>query len=198
MDLMEHPSPDSVTAREIAKQAGLQHSLIFRHFGSMDQLVLAVAARYSVDYVDQVADRGDVFDGFDRALDFMLGGKSEVGMMARILMASDDLPRRGAYPGMAVHATQIEQTLAAGGDPSTAGLTGQPPRDPWVVTVFALALISGWTLVEDWALGAEALEAVGRDELRRQLHQVVRSMVAREAGLGDPAAVGSCISEHKA
>lgn len=69
-ELLDQLPPSAPATRNIARLAGVQQSLIFRHFGSKEQLVRAVAFRYALGYRDAVQAAGDdPMAGFHRADD---------------------------------------------------------------------------------------------------------------------------------
>jgi hypothetical protein len=72
--------------------------------------------------------------------------------------------------------TQLRQAHGAGGSAADA-------RDPWLLSAFAVALIAGWSFLEDWALAAGEASNVDREQVRQQFHEVVESLVRTEAGL---------------
>lgn len=179
-ELVSQRPPSAVTARDIADRAGLNHSLIYRHFGTKDRLITEVATRFSLGYLEAVRSGRDPIDGFGKAFDYMMQGKGGLSVFAHLLISGDDAARPGGYPGLDLHATQIEGAL---GERPGAEESPQADRDPWLVSVFALALVSGWAMLEDWAMGSPQLADLGREEVRCQLLSVVESMVRREAGL---------------
>ncbi|OAI38675.1 hypothetical protein AYO39_03515 [Actinobacteria bacterium SCGC AG-212-D09] len=176
-ELLSERPPSAVSTREIAALAGVQQSLIFRHFGSKEQLVREVAVRYSLGYRDAVQAAGaDPLAGFHHAVDYMLATKSSAALFAMAFVGTDPKTWPSSRPGIESHVTQIRQAQQAG-QASTDG------RDPRLVSAFVLALMAGWSFLEGWALAADSLADLDVEEVRRQLHEVVENLVRTEAGI---------------
>ena len=177
-ELLSQRPPSAVSTRDIAQLAGVQQSLIFRHFGSKDQLVREVAVRYALGYGEAVQGAGDdPLAGFHRAVDYMLSTKGRAALFALTFIA-DEAPETWppSRPGIEAHVTQIRQARGAGQAPPGA-------RDPWLVSAFALALMAGWSFLESWALAAGDLADLDVKKVREQFHEVVENLVRTEAGL---------------
>jgi AcrR family transcriptional regulator len=180
-ELLTQQPPSAVSTREIARLAGVQQSLIFRHFGSKEQLVREVAAGYAVAYRDAVQAAGeDPLAGFHRAIDFMLSTKGRAALFALTLIDEEaEETRPASRPGIEAHVTQIQQA-------SRDRRTTERHRDPWLVSAFALALIAGWSFLESWAMAAGGLADLDVEQARQQLHEVVDDLVRKETGLPGP------------
>ncbi|HVA08943.1 MAG TPA: TetR/AcrR family transcriptional regulator [Acidimicrobiales bacterium] len=177
-ELLAQRPPSAVATRDIAMMAGVQQSLIFRHFGSKEQLVREVAVRYALGYREAVQAAGDdPLAGFHQAVDYMLSTKGRATMFALTFIA-DEAPGTWpeSRPGLEAHVTQIRQARGAG--QTLAGA-----RDPWLVSAFALALMAGWSFLESWALVGGNLADADVEEVRLQFHEVVENLVRTEAGL---------------
>ena len=60
--LLVDKSPSKITVREIAREAKVQHPLIHRHFGTKEELIMAVHAR-SISKMDAVISKIESLDG---------------------------------------------------------------------------------------------------------------------------------------
>jgi AcrR family transcriptional regulator len=177
-ELLTQQPPSAVSTREIARLAGVQQSLIFRHFGSKEQLVREVAAGYAVAYRDAVQAAGDdPLMGFHRAVDFMLSTKGRAALFALTLIDEEaEETWSASRPGIEAHVTQIQQASPDRG-------ATERRRNPWLVSAFAQALIAGWSFLETWAMAGGGLADLDVEQARHQLHEVVEDLVRREAGL---------------
>lgn len=170
--LLSERTPADVTLREIAAAAGVQHSLIVRHFGSKAGLVRAVMARTSAGYAESVLAGADPADGFVQALRHLLAHPEATASFASALLASPgDRPAQTSYPGAELHRQLL--TEAAGPD----------SRDPRVVAAAGLCFVAGWALMEDWARVAFDLESVPLRDVRAEVFAMLRDLVARGADL---------------
>src|ERR1700727_1703503 len=63
-DLFPERPPSRVTIRDVAARAGVNHSLVHRHYGTKDNLLRAVMQLGSSDYskhIDELTDPADAF-----------------------------------------------------------------------------------------------------------------------------------------
>lgn len=166
--LAEQPASE-VTVREIAGRAGVQHTLIRRHFGSRDGLVMSVVAETLSQFAAAVASARDLtaavrvgFDQFSTNLALTSG-------MA-MLVVGRDVEELARYPLADAYEAQL---LGAGVDPARA-------REAAVVV---LALMSGWMVGERFWLG---MAGCGDDPRagREVVEQAVWALI--DAAMNDP------------
>lgn len=165
--LSEGPAAE-VTVRAIATRAGVQHSLIARHFTSKDELVAVALGELAAEY-QAVVDGGDgPADGYLRALDHLRANPT-----AAVAMASGGSARAGSspedrFPGYATHLGQI---IAAGA-----------PDDEHtrLVAGVAMALVAGWTFLEPIVLAAADLEHLDPDAVQDEIAGIVTRLIERE------------------
>jgi AcrR family transcriptional regulator len=169
VELLSEGPVDAVTVRAIASRAGVQHSLIARHFTSKDELV-AVALGELADEYRGVVEGGDgPADGYLRALDHLRANPT-----AAVAMASGGSARAGdspeaRFPGYAAH---LDQVLAAGApdDEHTRLVAGA-----------AMALVAGWTFLEPIVLAAADLEHLDPDAVQAEIAGIVNRLIQRES-----------------
>lgn len=152
--------PMSVSLRAIAEEAGVNYGLVHRHFGTRDDLLERLLARYA----DRWAERLGPDTGYDEALDVLLGPTAETGAYLRLLawrLLAD--PDKGAEAHRR-HATLDRLADLPGGD---------DPR----ATAAALALVFGWRLFHPFLTAALHL-----DGEEAALHEDVRAAAHRLAG----------------
>ena len=171
--LFAQQAPPTVTLRQIAARADVQHSLIIRHFGSKAGLVRAVVDRTAGAYAESVLRGDDAADGFVQAMRHLL--ENPVASAAFVnAQRSADQPRavQRSYPGATLH----RQLLTDAAGPQS--------RDPRVVAAVGLTLAAGWAMLEGWARVAFDLEAMPIDELRNEVAAMLRDLIERGADLG--------------
>ena len=172
--LSEGPAGD-VTVRAIASRAGVQHSLITRHFTSKDELIAVALGQLAADY-RQVVEGGDgAADGYLRALDHLRANPT-----AAVAMAVGGSARAGGspedrFPGYAAHLDQIFGT-GAPDDEHTRLVAG-----------VAMALVAGWTFLEPIVLAAGDLEHLDPDAVQAEIAGIVTRLIQRETALTEPA-----------
>ena len=171
--LAERPT-GGVTVRDIADRAGLHHSLIHRHFGGKEQLLKVVTARLAMQYWEAVytaeVTPEDPAAGFKAALDYLQRDPGERAAAFAGLLLGDPAAYlvQESFPGVELHVAQLQRLLDG---------ASTTKRDPRLITVAAVALIGGWTLLEDWAMRAGGLEDLSQKEVRSQIVEILDDMV---------------------
>jgi TetR/AcrR family transcriptional regulator, repressor for neighboring sulfatase len=163
-ELFAERGPAATSIRDIATRSKVNHGLVFRHFGSKDQLVGAVLENLGTT-LTELLDSGAPADVVDRALD------RQMRVMARTLL--------DGYP-----AAQLQKRF-----PNIASLIGwvRPVHDDDLSARLAvangLALQFGWRLFAPILRSATGLDELSDDEIR----EVVRTEVGRILNPADPA-----------
>jgi AcrR family transcriptional regulator len=166
-ELFSVRSPSEVSLREIAARAGVQHSLITRHFGSKDALVREVVERTLDGYVAAVSSCDDAVDGFVRALEHVAAHPASFQAMARALIdEAGDAPRIDPTAGLRIHRDQLGSCADDADD-----------VDPDVLVVALMAFTSGWAFLEDRWLRTAGLGDADRARVRGQIAQLIRRLV---------------------
>src|SRR5246127_4420364 len=155
-DLFAERGPAATSIRDIAARSKVNHGLVFRHFGTKEQLVGAVLDRLGADLSD-LLESGAAPDVLEQALD------RQMRVMARTVL--------DGYP-----AEQLQKRF-----PNVAGLldAGRPRHDTEIgarlAVANALALQFGWRLFAPILRSATGLEDMPEAEIR----EAVRTEVAR-------------------
>lgn len=170
--LFARRAPATVTLRQIAERADVQHSLIIRHFGSKAGLVRAVVEQTAGGYAESVLRGEDAADGFVQAMRHLLDNPVAAAAFASAQLSAER-PRavQRAYPGAALHTELLTDAAGPGS------------RDPRVVAAVGLTLAAGWAMLEGWARVAFDLERMPVDELRDEVSAMLRDLVERNADL---------------
>lgn len=168
-DLFAERGPAATSIRDIAEQAGVNHGLVFRHFGAKDQLVARV-----LDHL--AAESGAALDnsGGDRSvLDVAL--RRHLTVLARSIL--DGYPVARMQRGFPVISRLIERARPGYGSDRAASLA--------VANVAALEL--GWQLFGPFLRGAAGLEDMSEAELRRDIDlRAARLVRSEDADPGPP------------
>ena len=155
-DLFAERGPAATSIRDIAARSKVNHGLVFRHFGTKDQLVGAVLDNLGTTLTD-LLDSGAPADVVDQALD------RQMRVMARTLL--DGYPAAQLQKRFPNIATMIDWVRPVHGDDLSARLA----------VANGLALQFGWRLFAPILRSATGLDELTDDEIR----EVVRTEVGR-------------------
>jgi TetR/AcrR family transcriptional regulator, repressor for neighboring sulfatase len=176
-ELFAERPPSRVTIRDVAARAGVNHSLVHRHFGTKDNLFKAVLLRGSTDYSARIDHLTDPAAAFRAGFSFASEEDPVAAATARALLDGTIRPRDGqGYPGMERHIALLQSAVAARG--------AEPRFPPRLITAAAFALMSGWFLLEDSLVISAGLGAVRREELRTQVADLIAFLIETASGLG--------------
>lgn len=155
-DLFAERGPAATSIRDIAARAKVNHGLVFRHFGTKDQLVGAVLDNLG-ENLSGVLSSGAPVDVRDQAMD------RQMRVMARTLL--DGYPAAQLQKRFPNIATLIEWVRPVHGDDISARLA----------VANGLALQFGWRLFAPILRSAAGLDDLTEEEIR----EVVRKEVGR-------------------
>ncbi|MEO1058632.1 MAG: helix-turn-helix domain-containing protein [Actinomycetota bacterium] len=166
-DLLATRSPSEVSLREIARRAGVQHSLITRHFGTKDNLVAAVVQRTLAAQDEALADTESAADAFTAALEHIAAHPASYQAVARAVI---DPERRSAGDLPTAGFEMIRERLAN---------DGQLPDDIDVdiAAVALMAFASGWGFLEDRWLATAGLGDADRAVAREQVALLMQRLL---------------------
>jgi TetR/AcrR family transcriptional regulator, repressor for neighboring sulfatase len=167
--LFAEAGPNEVSLRAIAQEAGVTYGLVYRHFGTKDELLERLLARYADRWREHLGDDPD----YEKALVDLMGPTFDTGPYLRLLTwtlltgASD----RGAE-SYRKHTTLDELPPLTSGDGTDA------ERDARLRTAGALAFFFGWRFFNPFIRAALHLDDEDPDELqaamRAHLHGLIR------------------------
>lgn len=166
--LLSDRLPDQVTVRQIAERAGVQHSMITRHFGSKAALVAEAVGSVAGGYAAAVQHADGPAAGFVAGLRHLrsLPVSGLVLAAPSADRAGDDEAER--FPGFAAH---VRQLLDAGepDDEATRVLAG-----------LAVSMVIAWSAMRATMLEAAGLDGVRTDEVDRVAEDLLAGMVASQ------------------
>jgi AcrR family transcriptional regulator len=181
-ELLAERMPAEVTVRDVAERAGVQHSVVHRHFATKDRLLAEVVQRTSARYAEAVAEGDDPARGFIAGMVHMSDHRASFAVLARTVASSavrDDIER---FPGFAEHLRRLDPDGTATGPVAEAAPDGAV--DPRVLGAALMALTSGWAFLEDWWLASAGLEPSDREAVRAQVATIIEQVVERHATRG--------------
>jgi TetR/AcrR family transcriptional regulator, repressor for neighboring sulfatase len=172
-------APSEVSVRDIAERAGVQHSLVHRHFTSKDALVAEVVRRTIDGYAEAVRDHVDPAEAFVAGMTWMADHRSSFAALTRTLMdapADVDVPR---FPGFDEHLRRLAPDI--GRTRGRPRVHGDGRVDSRVLIVTLLALTSGWAFLEDRWLETAGFSSRDRTAVRRQVATIIGDLIERES-----------------
>lgn len=158
-----------ITTREIAAEAGHDHSLLFRHFGDKDNLVRTVAIHELLLWAGVVVEVDDPLEAFVAGFDYLLGRPALAHANPLLFMGSERFDNAGVFPVVDTHVAKL---VAAGMDEGGARR----------LTVGAMAMITAFAGAQPfWAAAAHH---TSEQESREAQRDLLRSLVTLEFTAG--------------
>ena len=147
--------PDGTSLREVASDAGCNHALVARYFGSKDGLVAAVVDRLE-QRVDAAAEAA-LECGGDPLVELLATARDSRSCVQLLVRAGlGDLGESGFHA--ATHATRVLSTIQPG---ATTGERGAFRSR--LCTYGAASLVLGWLTYDEFVSTAVRLRAVSRE-----------------------------------
>lgn len=159
-ELYAERGPAATSIRDVAERAGVNHGLVFRHFGAKDALVAAVLNHLATESEAAMADPTDADPRLRR----------HRIVLARCLL--DGYPVDRLQERFPVVNRLIEQAPAAGRDPATLALD----------VAHAVAFRLGWELFAPFLRAAAGLSGLSATELDAAVDEQVRRFLTAGHG----------------
>ena len=174
-DLFAERGPASVSVRDIAARARVNHGLIFRHFGSKEALLKAVMRREALAFSTAAGDPKDPVASVQRLFEENIRREQFIRILAFSILSGTPIQDLYSEEGaLGILLTGVRDQAPPQSPPTP--LSGIDPR---VSVAAASAFMKGWLLFEPWVL--QAVGAVGEDvsvirkDVGRLLDQVISS-----------------------
>lgn len=170
--------PASVSVRDIAAAAHINHALVHRHFGTKHDMLRAVLTRAAQEMATVAAAASDSRTGIARLFAASVEHEMYWRALARAILDGED-PRalQQEFPTIQrlIELLHAEQQPLRRSTPRPSS----PSLDARVVVGTLSALILGWLVFEPYLLAATGLIEHDREEVRQQVVQMLQSMVDR-------------------
>ena len=183
-ELFAKHGPAAVSVRQVAQHAGVTHALVHKRFGSKDDLIKAVVYRADARRSTAAQESPSLKDVYRQLLPQVMVERDHSMMLVRSAMSgveyvplADRIKTTGAMIELA------RRTAASGADPEPAPVD----VDPRVLIGAITSMILGWAAVEDWLWPTTGLDPADKEEVYRQLFEIVDYM-ADLVLVGDEAA----------
>jgi AcrR family transcriptional regulator len=160
--------PADVSLRAIAREAGVNHGMVHRHFGTRDDLVNQLLERMAADWTARTVAGGDFVAALDSILASAEEARVSAGSWIRLLAWSllIDTPDRSG------EAQRRYATL----DVLPGMLEDRSPESGATTTAAALALVFGWRFFHPYIRAALHLDDADFDELHRAMSTAVEKL----------------------
>jgi len=169
-ELFAKRGPGAVSVRQVAENAGVSHAIVHRYFGSKDDLIKAVLDRVDVSRTAAARDSGSLRDVYQTLLPTVMAQRDHSMMLVRSAMEGTE------YVSLAERITTTAAMVELAKKTAASGAAPSPvPRDidPRVLVSAITAMILGWASVEDWVWPTAGLDPADKDEVYRQLIEIV-------------------------
>lgn len=162
--LLAHPGT-AITIRQIASEAGIAHSDLYRYADSKDQLVTLAVAQLTRQVAFVFPDTLEgLVDVADQVFDAVRERANAVRVMAHVTITHPDAEPTGPVAAASVVPLIVRHRREAGID---------SPVDPEVVAACAASLMLGWVLFEArWRTSLGITEAQ-REQVPEMLRQLL-------------------------
>ena len=175
-----------VSIREIAAEAGIPHSAIYRYFTGKDEIFRQVLQRGEDRQFGYESERRAAGTGARGTVDWIINqNRSYVLALTRAALEGQTPSSAGLDVSQSVG--QRSRRVLTERDTPFEVRTGQSPE---VVIAAAMALTIGWVSCEDWIVESVGLADLDRRELRAAIDDLIVSLVLGEQVVS-PAPSGS-------
>lgn len=180
--LFAERGPVSVSIRDIAAEAGLPHSALYRYFESKDEVLRQVLARGRTRQIEHERAERESGRTTQGALEWIMEhNRAYFMLVARLAVEGETTTSLGLDPGENVTRRSLE-ALQGG-----MLFELRTDHDPRMVVAAVAALALGYVMSEEWVLDSIGMHDCDKAEVRAAIDAILASMMALGRG---PA--GSC------
>lgn len=170
--LLLKKSPNKITVREIAAAANIKHPLIHRHFGTKDELIIAVHMRGVADIEKRVAEVENLEGNIATFFEAVKKNNFRHVALARAML--DGVNPRSIQTDFPVMKRLLE-LIRKRSDETKSGTKFTPE----IVTAVLSATALGWFLYKPFLIASMDLEDESTDELNKMVVEILEEIVVK-------------------
>jgi TetR/AcrR family transcriptional regulator, repressor for neighboring sulfatase len=168
--LLLKKSPNKISVREIAEAANIKHPLIHRHFGTKDEVVMAVHAR-NIEKVERKIAKVEKLEG-NIATFFEAVKKNKFRQIALSRAMIDGINPRVIQNQFPVMQRLLELLKKRRSE-------SELKFDSEMMTAILGATVLGWFLYEPFLLAATNLEDKNKDEIHQKVTEIIEEIIQK-------------------
>ncbi len=162
--------PSDVTVRDIAEKAGVTHALVHQYIGTKEDLLNAVIQRVATNRVALVRRSNTLDEALQAIADQILTNRVHSKSLVRSAMDGVEYVSLNERIRTGHALIELTERMAASG---AAPVPAPNDIGPQVLVAAISALLFGWAATEDWAWHIFDLDPDSKDEIYRQLGEIV-------------------------
>jgi len=162
-----------VSIRDIAAEAGVPHSRIYRYFDSKDDVLRKMIERGRERQFEYEEGRRVSSAGVEGTLDWIMTENRSYSLSVVRAALVGETPTSLGLDTSAQLASRARRMFEGSNGPFHL----RDDHEPAVVVAAANALIIGWVACEDWICESAGLQDADRVRIRREIDQIMVSMM---------------------
>jgi AcrR family transcriptional regulator len=170
--LLLRKSPNKITVREIAAAANIKHPLIHRHFGTKEDLIIAVHMRGVADIEKRVAEVENLEGNIATFFEAVKKNKFRQVALARAML--DGVNPRSIQTDFPVMKRLLELIRKRFDETKP-----ETKFTPEVITAVLSATALGWFLYKPFLIASMDLEDKSTDELNKMVVEVLEEIISK-------------------
>ncbi len=170
--LLLKKSPNKLTVREIAEAANIKHPLIHRHFGTKDEVIVAVHAR-NIKKIERKIVKVENLEG-NVGTFFEAVKKNKFRQIALSRAMLDGVNPRAIQTQFPVMQRLLELLKKRSDEQNF-----ESEFTPEMMTAIIAAAALGWFLYEPFLLAATGLEDRDQDELQQTVVEILEEIIRK-------------------
>ena len=186
-ELFADRHPSSVTVRDVAEKAGVTHALVHQYVGTKEDLLNAVLQRIATDRTALVKESASASAALQSVFRQVITNRAHTKALVRSAMDGVE------YVSLKDRIRTGQALIELAAENASAGIKRRPAPgavDPRIVVAAISSMGFGWGATEDWAWSVFDLDPAEKEDVYRQLTEVVAYVADLLLPPDDDGAVG--------